>query len=242
MIHASGLHMVSWDDDQGTMVLNMVKERYVNILEAITPIYNPMGISQLNFEGNSTEISQQVYVAFNKGNIMFLADSLGACQDLRSVEDNYGLIMCPRYDYAETPIVGVAGRAFMLPKDIGDDNGDGVDDFDQVGQFLQAVGAYTHDMLIDVYIEKNIIGKGLRDERSVEMFYEMIQYRGSELCVWYFQSYGFSTTVNAQTDVLWGTGVGYASAAQTHLKKFNLMAKRLVEKVQEQVDKLGIVQ
>jgi len=41
---------------------------------------------------------------------------------------------------------------------------------------------------------------------------------------------------------LWGTGVGYASAAQTHLKKFNLMAKRLVEKVQEQVDKLGIVQ
>jgi len=229
MLHSSGYHMIDWDQETGTFVMNMLNERYIAILEMITPLYNKLGIPE----------GEKEY--FGNGTLLFLGGELSTFEDLRETEDSYGLIMYPRYDYIGESMVTSNGQSLILPKDIGDDNQDGVDDYAEIGIFLQAIGAYTHDVLVDIYKEKNVVGKGLRDEHSAEMFYEMINMRCTEMCAWYFQSYGFSATVNAQTDILEGVSdSSYASAAQTHNKKFVKMAERLANLVLDQIEKLGL--
>jgi len=229
MLHASGHHMIDWDQEAGTFVFNMIDERYVAVLEKITPLYSQYGLPHGEKE------------SFGNGTLLFLGERLSYFEDLRETEDNYGLIMYPRYDYVGETYVTSVGNSFTLPRDIGDDNEDGVDDYAEIGQFLQASGAYTYDVLIDIYKEKNVVGKGLRDERSAEMFYEMINMRSTEFCAWFLQGYGFNTTINTQTDILEGKSTNsYASAAQIHMKKFNAMAKRLADLILEQVDKLEL--
>jgi len=231
MLHASGTRMIQWNQETGTFDLNMTDERYIAILEAITPFYNPLGIPTPKAE---------MEVSIPNGNLLFRGDNLGGFNGLRDAVDNYGLIMYPRYDYAtETRVLTWGGAPLLLPKDIGDDNTDGVDDYDELGIFLEAIGAYTHDVLIDVYKEKNVVGKGLRDPNSAEIFYEMLTMRSIEFAV-YFQTYGFNQTINTQTDILFDSGTGYASAAQTHLKKFVKMAERLANTVADQMAALGL--
>jgi len=228
MIHMSGLKMIDWDPELETFVLNMGTERYLAVLEAITPIYSSLGISQGKEE------------TFNSGNLLFLSTELGSFEQLRESEDSYGLIMCPRYDYTGEAFVTACGTPIVLPRDIGDDNKDGTDDYAELGRFIQAIGAYTYDVLVDIYKEKNVVGKGLRDEHSAEMFYEMIEMRGAEMCIAYFQTFGFAGTVNTQTDLLFGSGSGYASAAQSHQKKFDAYAKRLTGLIEDEIEKLGL--
>ena len=62
-----------------------------------------------------------------------------------------------------------------------DVNGDGRQDYDEIGAFLEAMGAYTYDNTLDVYLENTVIGKGMRDERSADMVRLMMKNRSFDL-------------------------------------------------------------
>ncbi|MBQ2278479.1 MAG: hypothetical protein II333_07915, partial [Clostridia bacterium] len=62
-----------------------------------------------------------------------------------------------------------------------DENGDGQDDYPEIGSFLEAIAAYTHDYTLKEYTESAVIGKGLRDQNSVTVFRKLIQSRSFDL-------------------------------------------------------------
>jgi len=238
MLHASGYHMIDWNEEESTFVFHMPEEGYIAVLEKIARIGSSVNRANYWVKESSNEEDGNTFM---QGRALFYGGKLAKLQDFRENEDNYGLMMFPRYDYtnAESTTLAWGGQPLLLPKDIGDDNKDGEDDFKELGIFLQAAGAYTHDVIIDVYMEKHVIGKGLRNENSKEIFEIMVKNRSVEFGV-YFQPYGFSTTINTQTDALWGPGDGFASAAQNHMTKFTAMAARLVTTVEDQLDALGL--
>jgi len=240
MLHASGYHMINWSEEEGTFTYHMPEEGYINVLEKIAQLYSSN--NRKAYWANEKDLEpEEKGRTFIQGRQLFYAGSLEKSQKFRENEDDYGLIMYPRYDYSNEVSTTIAwgGAPLVLPKDIGDDNKDGTDDYAELGIFLQAMGAYTHDVLVDVYKEKHVIGKGLRNENSKEIFEIMVDNRSVEFGV-YFQPYGFSATINAQTDVLFADGTGFASAAQQHMKKFTAMAARLATTVEDQLTALGL--
>jgi len=224
MVLASGLHPMEWSDEEQVHKLMMNDERYINVLEMIVKMRGK------NVPFNSTK-SKSSIAAFQQGRILFLTTDLSTFKTLRSLEDDYGLIPHPTYDYTVDEhynfVPGPEG--FCFPINIGDDNGDGKDDYSEIGTFLQAAGAYTYDVVLDAYIEKSVIGKGLRDQKSVEIFYDMIQNRST--CVSFaYQTYGMAELTNLATD----RDEGFASAINGFQAKFDAYAKRLAGVVLEQ--------
>jgi len=230
MIHSSGLRIISWDADQETFILNMGDELYLNVLEGIVDFYGSNAANYAYKKENKT--SREIFAA---GRALFYGSQISEFKTLRSVEDNYGLIGYPAYDLTlpNRANITFTPNCLALPISIGDDNSDGMGDYSELGLFLQATGAYTHDFVVDIYIEKSVIGKGLRDEKSVEIYREMMQNR-STCIVAAFQDYGFNTVYNLQTDV----DTNFASGINGFQKKFDAYAKRLVTTVAEQVAKI----
>jgi len=232
MIHSSGLRTISWDPDQNTFVLNMGDELYLNVLERIVALSGKEVAKDYAKVGGESAEKREM---FSTGRALFYGTNISEFKNLRSVEDDYGLVPYPAYDLTlpNRTCYTHAPQALSIPLNIGDKNEDGKGDYSELGRFLQAIGAYTHDNVVDIYIEKSVKGQGLRDEKSVEVYEEMIANR-STCIVSIFQDYGFNTVYNLQTDV----DENFVSGINGFQKKFDGYAKRLVATVIDQVAKV----
>lgn len=228
MIFSSGLELVSWDDQEGRFVMHLGEERFITVAEAIGGIYekgNPL-VDYSDYDAGR--------VAFMEGRVLFYSRLLGDYNNLRTNEDDYGVIGFPRYDYAggEAKYFVQNPDALFLPVVVGDDNGDGKGDYDEIGYFLQAVGSYSRDVTKEVYVENAVIGKGMRDRNSAEAVRYMMAHLGYDLNQYYglnsiLQGYGDSVMVNAN----------YASKAKALEKQFNKLTGKIVEAIEKAVEK-----
>ncbi|MBR5366340.1 MAG: extracellular solute-binding protein [Clostridia bacterium] len=230
MIFTSGLELVSWNDQDGQFVMHLGEERFITVAEAIGNIYvkgNPL-VDYSDYDAGR--------IAFKEGRALFYSRLLGDYNNLRTNEDDYGVIGFPRYDYDYT---GGESRYFVqnpdalfLPVVVGDDNGDGKGDYDEIGYFLQAVGSYSRDVTKEVYVENAVIGKGMRDQNSAEAVRYMMAHLGYDLNQYYgltsiLQGYGDSIMANAN----------YASKAKALEKQFAKLTGKIVEAIEKAVEK-----
>jgi hypothetical protein len=84
----------------------------------------------------------------------------------------------------------------------------------RIGTLLEALAAYTYDNVLDDYISKTVIGKGVRDRESAELLRHYITVRAYDLC------YAFN---NMTPITSYGVGVtngNYASAQKRNEKLF----------------------
>ncbi len=228
MMFTSGLELVSWDDQNSLFVMHLGEERFITVAEAIGKIYekgNPL-VDYSDYDAGR--------IAFTEGRVLFYSRLLGDYNNLRTNEDDYGVIGFPRYDYTggEAKYFVQNPDALFLPIVVGDDNGDGKGDYNEIGYFLQAVGSYSRDVTKEVYVENAVIGKGMRDINSAEAVRFMMAHLGYDLDQYYglngiLSGYGNAIMANAN----------YASTAQALDKQFKKLTGKMVEAVEKAVEK-----
>ena len=224
--HASGVRLVTWDEKEKTFSLNMAEENFLNISAAIQSIYN-----KTNVFTDFTNYDQG-RIAFSDGRSLYYSRLLGDFRQLREVEDDYGVVCFPRYSAdCESSYFVQNPTTLFLPLVIGDDNGDREPDFNEIGIFLEAQGAYTYDETLNIYIENAVIGKGMRDEKSAEMVRIMMQNRSFDLT----QAYNFPSISSNYANCVVTTG-NFASTAKKMERNFNKYSDKIVKEIEKNLD------
>ncbi len=224
LLNRSGEFLFTWDDNEENFVLHMTDDRFVRVSEAISAIYST--------QNPATDYSDydKGRIAFSEGRSLFYSRLLGDFRQLREVEDDYGVVCFPRYSEAsdDSSFFVKNPTTLYLPTVACDTNGDGRQDYNEIGLFLEAMGAYTYDITLDVYLENTVIGKGMRDERSADMVRLMMKNRSFDLG----EAFGFHDVMDQYLRAV-VKGEGLASAAQKTEKLFNRISSKIVEKIRE---------
>jgi hypothetical protein len=222
----SGVYLVTFDEKETKFKLHLTDENFVNVSEAIGKIYTKtnQAVNYADYDGGR--------IAFSDGRSLYYSRLLGDFRQLREVEDDYGVVCFPRYDYSSgDPAYFVKNpTTLFLPLVVGDDNGDSKPDFDEIGIFLQAMGAYTYDETLDVYIESTVIGKGMRDEQSANIVRIMMTNRSFDLC----EAFGFHSVMDAYLSCVIADK-GFGSIAQSVGKNFEKTSGKMVDEILEHV-------
>ena len=223
-LNRSGEYLITWDDQAESFVLHMTDDRFVRVSEVITSIYSD--------QNPATDYSDydKGRIAFSEGRSLFYSRLLGDFRQLREVEDDYGVVCFPRYseDSGDSSYFVKNPTTLYLPTVVCDANGDGTQDYGEIGVFLEAMGAYTYDYTLDVYLENTVIGKGMRDERSADMVRLMMKNRSFDL--------GEAFSLHDVMDIYRLAvikGEGLASSEQKALKMFTKMTEKIVKKIKE---------
>ena len=227
MEYASGIRLVTWDEAEKTFSLNLAEEHFIDVSTAIASVY-----SSTNDFTDYTNYDQG-RIAFSDGRALYYSRLLGDFRQLREVEDDYGVVCFPRYSYdtSESSFFVQNPTTLFLPLVIGDDNGDRWPDFDEIGIFLEAVGAYTYDDTLGVYIENAVIGKGMRDEKSAEMVRIMMTNRSFDLT----QAFSFPSISSNYAACITGKA-NFASVAAKLNRGFNKAAATVVKSLEKSLD------
>jgi len=226
ILFASGVRLVGWDEANETFTFNFMTERLLQVAEGIATIYEqPANADYVHFADYDLGRT-----AFSDGRSLFYSRLLGDFKQLREVEDDYGVICFPRYDFAneDTSYFVQNPTTLFLPIVIGDDNRDGDADYNEIGIFLQAVGAYTLDVTLDEYIENAVIGKGMRDQNSADMVRIMMQNRNFDLT----QAFSFPNMASGLYTCI-KSNSGYASVGKKLERSFGKLSDKIVDEVKE---------
>ena len=226
ILFGAGEFLVTWDWEEEKFALHLGEERFIEVSETIAKIY-----AKDNPATNYSDYDQG-RIAFSDGRALYYSRLLGDFRQLREVEDDYGVVCFPRYDFAveDSSYFVKNPTTLFLPLVVGDDNGDGEQDFDEIGIFLQAMGAYTFDVTLNVYIENTVIGKGMRDEKSAEMVRIMMTNRSFDLC----EAFGLQTFLDAYQACIVNNS-RYASTAEKVSKNFNKLTQKLVDAMRKNI-------
>ncbi len=226
ILFTSGVRLVGWDEENETFTFNFMNERLLQVAEGIATIYEEAA--------NADYVHYADYdlgrTAFSDGRSLFYSRLLGDFKQLREVEDAYGVVCFPRYDFAneDTSYFVQNPTTLFLPIVVSDDNRDGDSDYNEIGIFLQAVGAYTYDVTLDEYIENAVIGKGMRDQNSADMVRIMMQNRNFDLT----QAFSFPNMANGLYTCI-KSNSGYASVGKKLERSFGKLSDKIVDEVKE---------
>ena len=223
-LNRSGEYLVTWNEQDGEFNLHMMDDRFVRVSEAISAIYGE--------QNKATDFSDydKGRIAFSDGRSLFYSRLLGDFRQLREVEDDYGVVCFPRYseEIGDSSYFVKNPTTLYLPTVVCDANGDGKQDYDEIGVFLEAEGAYTYDHTLDVYLETTVIGKGMRDEKSADMVRLMMKNRSFDLCE--------AFSLHDVMDIYRGCIIkneGLASGEAKAKKMFDKLTDKIVKKIQE---------
>lgn len=228
MMFSSGVSIIGWDEQNEQFTFNIGGERFLQVAEAIGGIYQLSNSDYVDFSDYNAGRN-----AFSAGRSLFYSRLLGDFKNLREVEDDYGLICFPRYDYTteESSYYVQNPTTLYLPIDVGDDNKDGKDDYYEISVFLEAMAAYTYDVTLEEYLERAVIGKGMRDQNSVDMVRTMVQSRSFDLGY----AYGFTNIHSALSSCI-TANAKYASVAKKMEKPFNNTASKMLKEIQSHLE------
>jgi ABC-type glycerol-3-phosphate transport system substrate-binding protein len=223
-LNRSGEYLVTWDEGEENFVLHMMDDRFVRVSEAISTIYG-----QQNPASDFSDYDKG-RIAFSDGRSLFYSRLLGDFRQLREVEDDYGVVCFPRYseEVGDSSYFVKNPTTLYLPTVVCDTNGDGEQDYPEIGLFLEAMGAYTFDETLNVYLENTVIGKGMRDEQSANMVRLMMKNRSFDLC----EAFGLHDVM----DIYHGCVVkneGLSSGEAKARKMFDRLTGKIVDKIRE---------
>lgn len=168
-LYASGTGLLAYDNAENTYALHVDSEAVMAVGEAISSyLYD----NSVMYEDSRDSAS------FMAGNSLFLSHQLNEFRNLRSADDDYGIICFPGVDgdrekmqvYVQNPF------AIMIPSTcLGDEA-------ERLGTVMEAWAADSYDTLMTPYFEYAVIGKGARDENSANMLRIMREIRAYDLC------------------------------------------------------------
>ena len=207
-LYSSGLRLISYDEAAETYTMDITQEGVMAVGDKLNKIINDTNLSVIGRNDETRNL-------FKAGGCLFYSRLLGDFRLLRDKEDDYGIICYPSLEENTVQEVYVQNPfAIMVPSDC--------PDTERLGTLIEALAAYTYDNILDVYINRAVIGKGARDEESALLLRKVITLRAFDLC------YAFDTFAPVEA---YGLGVkngNYASAQQRQEKVFNKTVAKVV--------------
>ena len=200
-LYSSNLRIVQYDAAADTYKMNIVDDGVMAVGDMLNKIINDKSLS---LPGRNDETRN----LFKEGGVLFYSRLMGDFRNLRDKEDDYGIICYPALEENTDGMVYVQNPfTVMIPSDCSDD--------ERLATLIEALAADTYDNVLDIYIEKAVIGKGARDIESANLLRDFIQKRA------YDMSYAFDVfeAIKAYNNAI--PGANYASASSRSEKAFN---------------------
>ncbi len=212
-LYASNVDLMRWDADKETYVMNVVNDTVMAVGDKLNQIINDTNIS---IPGRNDETRN----LFKSGNVLFYSRLLGDFRNLRDQEDDYAIISYPSLEPNTDGKVYVQNSfTVMIPSDCSDD--------ERLGTLIEALAADTYDNVMDIYIEKAVIGKGARDVESANLLKILITKRVYDI------SYALGLDGARKAYALGLDGSKYASAASRTEKSFDKAVAKALEAIIE---------
>ena len=200
-LYSSNLRLIQYDANENTYKMNVVDDGVMAVGDMLNKIINDKTIA---LPGRNDETRN----LFKEGGVLFYSRLMGDFRNLRDKEDDYGIICYPSLEENTDGMVYIQNPfTVTIPSDCDND--------ERLATLIEALAADTYDNVLDIYIDKAVIGKGARDLESANLLRTFITKRAYDL------SYAFNVfeAVKAYNNGL--PGGNYASAASRSEKAFN---------------------
>ena len=146
-------------DDNNELVITLNNERTIEIFENFFKSMEEEGM-YLHMADDGTP----VYNAFREGRVLFLESLIGSAETYRDMENEFGIIPCPKYDETvDEYITGVDASTSLLIVPVT------ASDAERTSVILEALAYYSWKDVIPTYYDVALSVKYARDEESVEM-------------------------------------------------------------------------
>ncbi len=208
-LYSSNLRLVKYDEAEGSYVMNLVDDGVMAVGDMLNKIINDKSLS---LPGRNDETRN----LFKEGGVLFYSRLMGDFRNLRDKEDDYGIICYPSLEENTDGMVYIQNPfTVMIPSDCEDD--------ERLATLIEALAADTYDNVLDIYIEKAVIGKGARDIESANLLRDFISKRAYDL------SYAFDVFDAISAYNLSIPGGNYASASSRYSKAFTKNVQKALE-------------
>lgn len=207
-LYSSNVNLLKYDETESTYVFNIMDETVMAVGDKLNQIINDTNYSLPGRNDTTRNL-------FKEGNVLFYSRLMGDFRNLRDKEDDYGIICYPSvYENTDGMVYIQNPFTIMIPSDCNND--------ERLATVIEALAADTYDNVLDVYIEKAVIGKGARDIESANLLREFISKRAYDLCY----AFGIFAPIEAYNTGLKASK--YSSAAARYERVFEKsMAKAL---------------
>lgn len=213
-LYASGFRTFDYNDDTGEVHITFTDEAVMAAGDALRNIY---------FRENGVDFdseSEDDRAMFKAGKVLFYSRQIGDFKNLRDQEDDYGIVDYPSVDGSTDGACYVSiPYCMMVPSDIKDP--------EMTATAIELFASYTYDVCLDNYINRSVVGKGTRDQRSAEIVRGMFDRRAFDVG----EAIDLSTLKGA-----WGNAIRkgtYASLKAAAEKGFLKMFIATVENIAE---------
>lgn len=192
--YASGVQVAPFDEE-GVPTLVIVEDtgRLISFWEKMYPIRTHQYCLQAKLSGGNTNL--QCMENFKEGNVLFTPGFLfNTSQQLRDMEDDYGVLPMPKMDEAQQDYISVSKDSiplYGLPKTVTESGRDAV------LAVLEAAAAEGYHSVTPVYFENALKNKYLRDERSIDIINMMSENPVSDFGALYLDL-GFHSFMRSQ--------------------------------------------
>ncbi len=208
-LYSSNTSLIKYDDTQSTYVLNLVDETVMSVGDKLNKIINDTNLALPGRNDTTRNL-------FKEGKVLFYSRLMGDYRNLRDKEDDYGIISYPSLEENTDGKVYIQNTfTIMIPADCEDD--------ERLATLIEDLAADTYDNVLNVYIDKAVIGKGTRDQQSAELLREFIQKRTYDLCY----AFNISSPIEGYSAALKNNG--YASAQTRYERVFAKTVTRTLE-------------
>lgn len=183
-IFSMGNEYVKKEND-GTLSFTIETEQFYSTVEKLAALLSD---NTVTLQGNSNDFSEDkgyVY-SFMNGYAAFLTAEVKTANNIRDMEDTFGILPFPKYD-AEQEDYRTPLMYGLLVMTIPTTNGNAA----ETAMVMDALAYEGSQSVVPVYFDNTVAHKGLRNENSVEMLEIMKYSRSADIAV----VYGWNSTL-----------------------------------------------
>jgi ABC-type glycerol-3-phosphate transport system substrate-binding protein len=184
LFYASGEKIASTGSD-GYPELTMYNQRSVNVIDKMLELVQDKNhyFSANDYFNEAQWPTTLTIKPFLEGRCLFFSAGVKATDDLRDMEDDFGVIPKPMYDETQGRYYSLinpwTSTCFAVPKSVD------ADDMEYVGIVLEALSAESKNLVHPAYYDIALKYQRTRDDDSTEMLDTIFTSRGCDLGIIY---------------------------------------------------------
>ena len=227
IVNASGIKCCTINEN-GELELTLYSEKFVDAFDKFTAYaYNQDVTCAYQRNGYAADYG---VLAFREGRALFFLQNIGAADQFRDMEDDFGILPLPLYDENQERYYNSAASwsvsLYSIPK-----NAYGEDGFARAGWITEALAYESKYSLTPAYYEQTLQNKVSRDEESARMLDLIFATRTYDFG-WYFEIGGYNEGI---MNLLRAYSTDVASMVKRNDKMAAKVLKKYNEKIAEQI-------
>ena len=211
-------------ENDGSLTFGMETERFYNTVEKLADL---LGTPDVTLQGSTDDLNpDKGYVyAFMNGYAAFLTAEVKTANNIREMEDTFGIVPLPKYDEAQqnyrTPLM----NSLLVMTVPVTNTAPSV-----TAMIVDALAYESSQSVVPVYFDKTVAHKGLRNESSVEMLEIIRRSRSADIGVIY--GWNSALAASVRKNIFSGSS-GAASLAASYRKSIEAKIEDFAELVHD---------